>query len=118
MNLSEDWKNEKGVQDATYQDFVAPIVAGLGVVPRLASLVRGAPAIASGLKAANQAKEDAPMAEQKLEDLVMFFKDKAQEIGDFPRVFKYKALLTEMQEKQLKDYDVLNILNKIHADVR
>jgi hypothetical protein len=118
MNDIEDWKNEKGAQDATYQDFVAPIVAGLGAVPRIASLVRGAPAIASGLKAADQEKENIPMAEQKLEDLVMFFKDKAQEIGDFPRLLKYKGLLTEMQEKQLSDHEVINLLNRIHADVR
>jgi len=118
MNTMEDWRNEKGVSDATYQDFVAPLVAGLGAIPRLASFAKSAPAIASGLKGAKDKIKDFSIPEQKLEDLIAFFQNKAQEIGDFPRVFKYKALRTALQQSQLSDNEIINTLNRIHADTR
>lgn len=124
-NLPEDVVNERGVSDATFQDFIAPMLAGLGVGKVLFS---GGPAIVEGLTptvgrtlaAAGAAGEEAVANRVPIittvADILNKFQDKAQEIGDFARVFKYKALKAALEQSQLSPDEVLNAIQRIHAD--
>jgi hypothetical protein len=56
-NIREELSNEeKGVNDATYQDFVAPILGGLGVAKAIPALLSKAPAVTAGLEAIPEAE--------------------------------------------------------------
>ena len=119
MTNNEDWKNEKGIQDASYQDFVAPLVAGIGGIPRIMALTSKAPAIVAGLATAPKVQEgtkDLNIDMSTVEDMLMKWRDLAQKIGDFPRVFKYKALQSALGEEQFSPSQVLDMMLKIHAD--
>lgn len=113
-----DYQNEPGVQDATYQDFVAPLLLGLGLGPKLLSggastVARSMTAVAPAIEKATE--ESSPNA-TTAEDILTKFLDKAQEIGDFARVFKYKALRSAMEQTQMPANEVFEKILKIHAD--
>jgi len=130
----EDWRNEKGVQDASFQDFVAPLLAGLGGVPRGIAAVKGllsasskAPAIASGLGAAAP-KIDKLVPEfegvggsgttsrDTIAKVLMNWADSAQQMGDVARMKAYKRLQLALDQSQISPDDVMDFAVKIHAD--
>jgi hypothetical protein len=115
MNPNDYSKGEPGIQDATFQDFVAPLLLGLGVAPKLASM--NAPAIARGLSVApaiEKTVENRGMSWDRVEELLTKFLNSAQEMGDFARVFKYKALRSMMEQNQMAPNEVLSKIQKIH----
>jgi len=124
-NLPEDVVNERGVSDATFQDFVAPMLAGLGIGKAAMSagpaIVRGlTPTVGRTLATVGAAGKEAIARRAPviatIEELLVKFQDKAQEIGDFSRVFKYKALKSALEQSQLSPNEVLMMIQKIHAD--
>lgn len=116
--MNEDWRNEPGVQDTSYQDFVAPLLAGLGGVPRIAgALASKAPAIASGLGAgAAAASDDVSSSEEDAIRFINRFADAAQKIGDWPRTFQYKALRTALSEGTISPDEVFGRLLQLNAN--
>lgn len=126
--LPDDVINEPGVSDATYQDFVAPMLMGLGVGK--AALTEG-PAIARGLTstAGRTAMAAAPLVRRAatavqeaipnfntMEERLAYWADKAQSIGDFSRMNLYKFLKTALEQSQMSPEEVISAIQKIHAD--
>lgn len=118
MEKPYNYQSEPGIEDATYQDFVAPLVMGLGVGSRLLSKAPAmAETFAPAATAAGKASEPFRMDRATAESMLARFADKAQEIGDFARVLKYKALRSAMEQSQMSAADILDKIMKIHADV-
>lgn len=126
--LPDDVVNEPGVSDATFQDFIGPMLLGLGVGKTALS---SGPAIARGLTstAGRVATASAPMVGRAMravqeavpnfntmEERLQYWADKAQSIGDFPRMNMYKFLQTAMEQSQMTPEEVISAIQKIHAD--
>ena len=123
----DDWKNEKGAEDATYQDFVAPIVAGIGGIPRLIAAVTKAPAIASGLSTASTKIdklipdfEDVGGSEtssrEGIINVLSKWADSAQQMGDMARMKIYKELQLALDQSQISPDEVMDYAVRVHAD--
>jgi len=127
--LPDDVINEPGVSDATFQDFVAPMLMGLGVGK--AALSEG-PAIVKGLtstagrvgaasapviRRAATAMQEAIPNFNTMEERLAYWADKAQSIGDFSRMNLYKFLKTALEQSQMSPEEVISAIQKIHSDI-
>jgi hypothetical protein len=110
-----NFQAEPGVTDATYQDFVAPILAGLGVGKAVSAGVKALPGTVNAVRAAIVSSPVVQeLSRPEVEAQIERFLSSAQKIGDYARVFKYKALKTAMEQKQLDPDEVFDLLMKIH----
>jgi hypothetical protein len=131
MNQPSDdkqpWKTEKGVEDASYQDFVAPLLSGLGGIPRLIAVATQAPAIASGLGAvAPTIQKLTPEFEdvggtgsssrEGIMDLLAKWTDSAQQIGDEARMKIYQQLRLALDQSQISPDEVMDYAVRVHSD--
>jgi hypothetical protein len=133
-NNDNSWKNEPGVQDATYQDFVAPMVAGLGGIPRIVAAAKAAlsaaPAISAGLGTAVPVVKRMTEANVDLGDvggseassidsiskILTNWADIAQQAGDFARMNAYKMLQSALTQFQISPDQIMKKAWLIHAD--
>ena len=129
-----DYQNEPGVTDATFQDFIAPLLAGLGIgkvassigskaLPSAASAVKGAMASAPAVPMVSKIEpmiKAAPlktvreMGMPEAEAMLDKFMTGAQKIGDYARVLRYKALRAALEQEQLSPDEVVDSVIKLH----
>jgi hypothetical protein len=130
-----DYQSEPGVTDATYQDFVAPLLAGLGVGKAFSvgtkMIPKATPAIQAGLASKPLWKnvdsdmpkwmlkyaEEVPatvrtmrdIADKKLSQVI----NVAYNIGDWAKLKTYRFMKQALDNSQLSDAEIDDLLYQI-----
>jgi hypothetical protein len=130
-----DYQSEPGVTDATYQDFIAPLLAGLGVGKAVSASSRVIPKAATSIQAGLASKplwknvdsdmpkwmakyaEELPVAVNTMRDIankkLSQLINMSYNIGDWAKLKTYRFMKQALDNSQLSDAEIDDLLYQI-----